>query len=370
MILQIEKFVDPSAIQALLPEWEALDEQVTPRTPFTSPLWIRAWWHHFRRRRFLTRDEFLLLTLRNKEGQLIAVAPMMITYKPAFGPVRMRVLQFIGADPSITEVRGMVCRLEYQSEAIRALVKYLRTLEHEWDLLLWRGIRDTGLTDEALLGGLHAFDALPGYVLDVPASWEKFLVGLSSNMRKTVRKSYEFLERDGHKFRFRSQNRPEDMRAALDCFFALHTARAAAHDMKTHPDRFGIEQHRAMLIDFARQMSDREKLQMLQLEIDGQVAATRVAFRLGNELYLYYSGYDLAWRKYSVMTTLMAETIKWAMKQGIMTINLSTGTDLSKLRWKPTEILYYNALIASSTPKGRLALLAHNARFTTKAKGK
>jgi CelD/BcsL family acetyltransferase involved in cellulose biosynthesis len=363
MILQIKKLTEPSALETLLPEWEALDARVTPRTPFTSPMWIRLWWQHCRRRTILTRDEFFLHTLRDRSGQLIAIAPLMVTHKPAFGAPRVRLLQFIGADPSLTEVRGLVCRLEQQDAVIRALNEYLYAHKSEWDLLLWNGIRNSGLAADTLsqLNGLRVSDALPCYVLDLPESWERLLLGLSGNMRKNVRKSYEFLNRDAHKIVFRSRNRPEDICAALERFISLHAARAAAKDMKRHPDRFSVASHRAILFDFAQQMAECDRLHMLQLEIDGAVVATRVAFRLGDDLYLYYSGFDPAWRKYSVMTTLMAETLRWAMEHGIKRVNLSTGTDLGKLRWRPDEILYYNAIQVSPTLRGWLAFRAYQA---------
>jgi hypothetical protein len=34
----------------------------------------------------------------------------------------------------------------------------------------------------------------------------------------------------------------------------------------------------------------------------------------------------------------VAEAIKWAIEKGLKTINLSTGRDQSKLRWRPTEV--------------------------------
>jgi hypothetical protein len=41
--------------------------------------------------------------------------------------------------------------------------------------------------------------------------------------------------------------------------------------------------------------------------------ATRIGFVLGKTLYLYYSGYDVKMRKYSIMTTTVCETIKYAI---------------------------------------------------------
>ena len=54
---------------------------------------------------------------------------------------------------------------------------------------------------------------------------------------------------------------------------------------------------------------------LFELEIAGEIVASRLAFLEGRELYFYYSGYDPAWRKYSVMTTLMAEIMRWSISR-------------------------------------------------------
>jgi len=356
------------AFDALLPEWEALDAQLFPRTPFTSPTWIRLWWQHLRRKNSLTLDEFFLHTVSDQSGKLIAVVPLMVTHKPAFGPFQFRVLQFMGTDASITEIRGVICRLQDQDAVIRALLQYFSLHQSKFDLLVWHGVRKIGRMSDTLgqldtrgqLGGLTDDNMLPCYLLDLPDSWEKLLSNLSSNMRKSIRKSYEFLERDGYKFVFRSVGRPQQLSSALERFFVLHTARSISPEMKTHLDRLtAYPRHRAMVSDFAREMADRGQLHMLQLEIEGSIVATRIAFQLGDDLYLYYSGYDPNWRKYSVMTTLTAETIKWAMKNDIKRINLSTGSDPGKLRWRPTEIEYHGGLRFAPTLRGRLASLIY-----------
>ena len=365
MKFRIKRLADPSGpeFDALLPEWEALDAQMFPRSPHSSPIWCQLWWQHLRRRTIYTRDEFFLHTVRDEHGHLIAVAPLMITHKPALGPLRLRLLQFIGADPSMTELRGLVCRLENQDEVIRSLIEYFTAYSDEWDLFLWRGLRLPKLSINLLnqLGELDMNDTLPCYVLDLPESWDKLIASVSSNTRKSIRKSYEFLERDGHKFFFRTRQRPEDLPAALEQFLKLHAARSLAKDMKEHRDQFtSHRQHIAMLDDFAGRMAERDRLVMLELEINEKIVATRIAFRLDKDLYLYFSGFDPDWRKYSVMTTLMSETIKWAIENGFKRVNLSTGNDPGKTRWRPVEILYYNKMQASPTLRGRIAFQIYN----------
>ena len=61
------------------------------------------------------------------------------------------------------------------------------------------------------------------------------------------------------------------------------------------------------------------------------------------------------------MTLLTAETMKWAIGQGFGLVNLSTGKDQSKLRWKPTEILFHNAQQSSPTMRSRFTVPVYEA---------
>jgi hypothetical protein len=73
------------------------------------------------------------------------------------------------------------------------------------------------------------------------------------------------------------------------------------------------------------------------------VVATRIGFVVGRSLYLYYSGFDPRWSKYSVMTTTVVEAIKYAIGEGLNALNLSPGTDVSKTRGSPREVPYAQA---------------------------
>jgi Acetyltransferase (GNAT) domain len=64
---------------------------------------------------------------------------------------------------------------------------------------------------------------------------------------------------------------------------------------------------------------------------------------VGDGLYLYYSGFDPEWSRYGVMTTTVAEAIKYAIAHGLKTVNLSTHKDVSKSRWSPRQVDYRSA---------------------------
>src|SRR5882757_11553679 len=90
MTLLVERLTCSEAFNELRPEWELLDARLWPRTPFSSPLWNQLWWKHFGTQGFTQKHEFFLHTLRDSEGQLVAVAPLMLTRRPSFGPLRIR----------------------------------------------------------------------------------------------------------------------------------------------------------------------------------------------------------------------------------------------------------------------------------------
>jgi hypothetical protein len=87
---------------------------------------------------------------------------------------------------------------------------------------------------------------------------------------------------------------------ALPEFFRLHTARARLEGAPPHPDVFESSQARAFVGEVCQRLGYRGVVKVFRLWVDNQVVATRIGFELGQSLYLYYSGWDPAFGKYSV----------------------------------------------------------------------
>ena len=347
----IQRITDITELERLAPEWDEIDRLCSPRTPFSSPWWNLLWWRHFRENSLWIRDELFVLTVRDEHGRLLAVAPMMRSVRPAYGPLRIREIQFFGADTHIMEFRELACRPEHRATALQLIHAHFMQQSHEWDSVLWCGI-PAGECPEAL-GTQHLHRTVRDYYLQLPGCWQELVAGLSRNMKEALRKCYNSLRREGHTFTFRAVALPAQVDAALEHFFALHRARAELANTVAHPDRFGPERSRKFFREYAHHMAERDQLRIFQLEIGGRIVATRVAFLLGDEMYLYYSGYLPEWRRFSVMTTLTAEAIKWAIERRLRIVNLSTGSDYSKIRWRPSEAASSDYLVWSPTVRSR-----------------
>jgi CelD/BcsL family acetyltransferase involved in cellulose biosynthesis len=362
MTLFVERLPGPESLAALAAEWEALHAQVTPRTPFTSPLWNSLWWKHLSEQRTWVRDEFFVHVVRDEHGALVAVAPLMLTHRPAKGPLRLRELHFFGADSNLTEIRGVVCRTDDHDAVIDALRAHFQAQQHAWHRLLWSGIREQHRArmledgDESVVWR----GSTVGYYLPLPGSWDEIKSKLSRNMKEALRKCYNSLKREGHEFTLRVISEPQQVAVAIQSLFQLHRVRARADDMAQHPDGFERAAVRDFFLDYAVQMAKRDQLRIFQLEIGGEIVAARAAFVFGNEMYLTYSGYRPEWGRYSVMTTLIAEAFKWAIANQISGVHLSTGTDQSKTRWKPVEDVSWEGAQKSSSYMGRLMPLAYD----------
>ncbi len=355
MKLVIEPVADIKELMAIQEEWEALDSEVEPRTPFTSPLWIRLWWKYFRREQWWTIDHFFIHVVRDENRKLLAVAPLTLACRPAFGPIKLRALRFFGADTSLTEVRGVICRRKDETAVFRALRDFLYVRKPPWDLIEWKGILSGGDAKAILetAGPLALPVPTPMYFMQLPESWQDLMASVSSNMRKNVRKAYEAIQSTGHNFDFRVIEQVEDVGDALDHFFQLHSLRAHAPNMIVHPDKFTAPKNRAFITEYITEAAKRGSLRIFELTIEGEVVASRLSFYLNGTLYFYYAGYDPSWRDASVGTILIAEALKWAIGHGLKIVNLSAGKDLSKLRWKPTEIVFESYMQMAPSPRGR-----------------
>jgi CelD/BcsL family acetyltransferase involved in cellulose biosynthesis len=359
MSLAVTALLTVEDFERLGDEWDALEASLSPRTPFTSRGWNTLWWQHFRRDGWLKRDELRAFAVRRPDGRLVAVAPMMRTVRPAVGPWRSRELQFFGADPNMTEIRGMVCRPEDQVKAAAALMQHLRQRSNEWDWIGWSGMRQEPSRSAEWAGSdLRWTRQVPSFYLPMPSSWNEFRTRLPRNIKESLRKCYNSLKRDGLDFEFRVVTQPADTDAAVERFLQLHAVRSHSTDGVAHEDVFGSERAKLFLRDYCRFAAGRDQLRVFQMRIGGNVVATRIGFALGRELYLYYSGYDIAWSKYSVMTTLVAEALKWSIDNGHRIVNLSTGKDVSKTRWRPEVLTHRDALVQAPRWRARVTLRA------------
>jgi CelD/BcsL family acetyltransferase involved in cellulose biosynthesis len=354
--LAVDVLDSPRALARLAPDFDRLVIKSPCPVPFATAEWALATWTHLHRQSLGARDHLRLLVVRAPDGEVVGLAPFFLTERPARGPFRLRVLQLLGADPGIADLRAVVTDPVREALVFDALAAHLTRTKREWDVVRWTGLLRTGPGTAALerAAPLRWLTATPDYVLSLGGSWDEMRGRLKRNIRESLRHCYNSLARAGHRFELHVAETPVAVGAALPAFFDLHGRRAVLRNTAVHPDRFSRPSERRFLTDVCVPLAGRGVAKVFELRIQGAVVATRVGFVFGDSLYLYNSGFDPAWASYSVPTTVVAEAIKWAIARGLRRLNLGTGTDVSKTRWGPEETVYWEALQLGPGLRGRV----------------
>jgi CelD/BcsL family acetyltransferase involved in cellulose biosynthesis len=353
----VETITSVEGVEALRADYEHLCGMTDNKLPFALHEWHSTWCRHFLSCDPHIRDEPLFYLLRNAAGKCVAIAPFILSRR-WFGPLKMVSISLLGPDPFITEIRAPLIESGFEHLTARAVRDGLARI-HDWDWIHWSGVSDEFA--EALSAGsaLRWEEPLSYFVLDLPPSWEELKSRLKRNIRESLRHCYNSLKRDGHRFEFQVIEDRAGVRQGLDRYLALHTMRANAAHNAIHPDRFASRTCREFLYEICDKLAARGAVRLFALKIGTEVVAMRLGFLVGDCLYLYYSGYDPLWARYSVMTTTVAEAIKYAIARGIKTVNFSPGKENSKMRWGPRQVDCRSAYEANTRLRSRLASSAY-----------
>ncbi len=351
--LSVEIIRSFDALAAAESDYDHLQRLTGNTLPFALHDWHLAWCRHFLDANGRIESQMMIHILRDRHRNCVGIVPLILTRRRN-GPVIVAAVDLLGADPAITEIRGPLIASGYESLAAWAVQDELRR-QGEFNWVQWSGI--SGAFGDALAIGaeLRWQEPLLDHVVDLPSSWEELRSSMKRNLRESIRHGYNSLKRDGHVFELRVASNPESVAGALDRFFALHAERAHLTGTVEHPDHFRSAVSRRFLCDVCERLAKRGIVRIFQLCIGGRIVATRIGFVVGNSLYLYYSGYDPLWSKYGVMTTTLVEAIKYAISQGMASVNLSPGTDVSKTRWSPRVVPFARATQVAPSQLSRIA---------------
>jgi CelD/BcsL family acetyltransferase involved in cellulose biosynthesis len=338
---------------ALQADYERLLPLSGNTLPFALHEWHVAWCCQFLEHSKHIDSHPMICVARDCDHQCVAIVPLILTRR-AIGPVKIDTLDLLGSDPAVTEIRTSIVQPSFEARAVRAIQQELASLRSvSW--VSWGAVSQTCAGVLAAGAELQYQEPLLHYVLDMAPTWELFRARLKRNIRESIRHCYNSLKREGLQCELHVAQTPDEVEGALQRFFDLHALRANLRGTIVHPDCFAGERPRRFLRDVCARLAARGRMRIFQLVVRKEIVATRIGFLVGDTLYLYYSGYDPKWAKYGVMTTALVETIKYAIGHRIATINLSTGKDGSKTRWRPRELALAQVVQVKPTALSKLA---------------
>lgn len=313
--MNIEVLEANSYSEALGREWEALLSRSRFQTPFLTPLWIEIWLKHFGRS---LRAKIILF--RAPEGALLAVG----TFSTSMGNGGQQGLTLVGST-DVCDYRDLVIVSGREEEAFGVLGRFFR--EGPWGYLEFNGTSEFSPTAQFLPPLMQSFgfrvvqevEEVALY-LDLPPTWEMFLESLNSKDRHELRRKMRRMEREasgeisgveGSLALFRE----------MEIFFDLHR--------KSRKDKaeFMSKEMHAFFQDISTRFQERGWLNLSFLKVGGQAVAALFSFDFAGTEYVYNSGYDPEFARFSPGIVLAAHCIRRAIDKGMASFNFLRGRE-------------------------------------------
>jgi len=334
MALQVQLRSDATVFDELAAEWSALLRRSAVDSVFLTPQWQQVWWRHFSAGRDLT-----LLLARDPAGTLQGIAPLY-----AFAQAGQRILQFVGG-VDVSDYLDFIVARGQEEELYRAFLNYLLNRAPSWDLLDLHDLPGHSPTRFGLLcqvcreccpEGTLAEPEYAAPYIPLPGDWEAYLATLDKKQRHEVRRKLRRAQEEAE-LRMSRQQDPAGLEEAVATFVRLHRA--------SHPEKeaFMTAEMEAFFHDVARVTLAAGWLSLYTLSLDGRPAASTWCFDYGNDLLVYNSGYDPAWRpELSPGIVLMSLCIQDAIARGKARFDLMRGGETYKYRFGAADGAVYH----------------------------
>lgn len=320
---------------ALREQWNDLLSRSPVDTVFLTWDWLWSWWESYAK----PADDLHIILIRNSAGTITGIVPLFLRKLRWLPFCPMKTLQFIGDGSWDSDYLDIILAGGQEEEALNSLWEYLTRNHRTWNVIHLPPVPEKSATlrwlaklqssGEVMLRNEH----VPCTAAPLPDSWDEYLMSLSPRFRTKIRSTLRNLEKsDG--LRFYSVANDNDLAAALDKLFDLHTKR---WELKKHDGVFLSSAKRRFYRSFGSKFLKQGWLAFDFLEIDGRVVACQLCFRYKGNQFLLQEGFDPEFSSESVGIALRAMVFRKAIEDGIKSYDFLAGIGRHKTQWGGQE---------------------------------
>jgi len=288
--------------------------------------WWRQWGAHHR---------LLVITARNRSGQLVAVAPFYIR-RSRLGALGPRALCFLANDYVGSDHLDLLIDSEYVQSAVETIVRLADQYRAEWDYIelfnsqeaspgfarLCQGFKALGMTERIMHVAGCPYAALP-------ASFDAYLASVSTNLRYNFRRRRRALEREAG-VEFVALKSRSDIQEHYGELLRLHGLRFGQKQMQSAFLLPGVQEFHAEALP---RLAANGMARLYLLQSQGKAIAALYGFSVGKTFAFYQAGMDPAWSRLSVGLVMMGCAIEEAIRTGHDEFDFLEGDQTYKFQW-------------------------------------
>jgi CelD/BcsL family acetyltransferase involved in cellulose biosynthesis len=338
---------DPQEFGELAKEWEHLRGRSRRATAFQSHAWLHSWWLSY------GRPGRLRIVLVRKGGELIAAAPMMLTYRPL---------------PTLVALGGGItdfCDVLLDDDCPEAAPALARALHHaaRGAVIDLREVRPGAAAQ-------RVYDAWPGsrqrlqdsVCLELPGvSMSSLLDRLPLPSAKRTRQKLRKIDKMGIK---EHAVPPSEAAAAVRTMLRLHELQWEGRGVT--PEHL-LPRFRAHLERSVQELAGSGDALLTEFRLGEETVASDITFTSPDMVcgYLYGAHPRLRKQRVDITTMLLRHDASYADSSGRGTLSLLRGTESYKLRWQPKRVANQRLVLARRQLAPALGL--HTAQIAGRA---
>src|ERR1044072_3966949 len=293
---------DEASLEALAAEWDHLVTESDQRVYFLCSFWNRECWRVVKP----GRSRLMIIVCRDEQGRLAGLAPLCVRQRRTAGIPHVREVMFLGTGiyAQTSEYLDVIARRGYEKAVAEAVAEHLKKSK-EGDRLHLKevpaGSRVMPHLMEAMGEGVEVSECNRSHHIDTTTDWDTFISQSARTIRRNVlRLTRRIVAQDG--FRFRRIEREEELEGAMDALVRLHQARWRS---KGEPGAFAIPGIEELLRGAAREGFREGKLRLWTMELNGEIAAVRLAFFDNGVVHEFQGGFDPAYARQGLGSVML-----------------------------------------------------------------
>ncbi len=325
MGIDIEEIRTVDRLNRLAIEWEEVLDSSGGDPIFMSLPWLLSWWNVY------GDDKRELMVLHaTEDGRSVGFAPFMISSRGRISCWRK--MEFVGSGPSD---RLAIIARDDRLDVHRAFWDHVKGKD-DWDVVELREMTAGEATETVVREYYPAAEYVqalsPHIILD--GDYERYLGGLSKNMRYNLGRNRRKLEDAGAVFR--TLRTPNEVAEGVHYLKKLSEARWDLASVLVVP-------HMVEFIELAAtELAERKRIVFHTIELGGEPIAITMGFETDHRYMYYLSGFDPEHSKTSPGSVLLSRIIEECCGKRMREVDLLRGTEPYKYRFNAVDRVLYH----------------------------
>ena len=318
-MLTIEIITEYTKLESIKEIWNKLLQKSKIHAPYMTYEWFKTAWE------YLDNDKELHIILVKDDGEIIAIAPFLVSRKKFLG-LSFNKLCFVRN--ANTPFQYFIFTIK-KEESIALILNYLKAKSRLWNIIELEEMRVDSMTIELLRNtcssnGLFYHEEFKSnsWYLPIEQTWEQGLAKLKSKTRREFKRKLNRLGRLGE-LRLEIITDLEQINTHLKIFFDFHE--------KTWK---GIEKNSEFYYKITEIFSKENKLFLYTLLLNNKPIAYLYTIKIDNTLYGLKTTYDPSYYAFSPGIVLFYKSIELMHNQNdIKEFDIGRGEERFKKEW-------------------------------------